>query len=408
MERLGRPQDKLPPAVHVAGTNGKGSVVAFMRAILEAHGLACHVYTSPHLVRFHERIVVAGREIDDMALADVLETCEAVNAGDPITFFEITTAAAFLAFSKTPADVALIETGLGGRLDATNLIERPALTVLTPIDLDHQAFLGETLAEIAGEKAGILKSGVACLSAAQAPAGAGVIERRTTDIGVPLRREGTDWRIVPRPDGGFDYADADGVLTLPPPSLAGAHQIANAGLAVAAVRNLGMLATHGRAAIAKGLRDVRWPGRLQRLDRGRLAELAPAESELWVDGGHNPHAAEALARHLSIRQDRPWGLVVGMLNTKDAGRFIEIIGAHAMRAVCVPVPSTTEGIPPERLVEIARGHGLRATTAGDISGALRTLAGSAPLGGMRILICGSLYIAGAALAANGEPAKSFA
>jgi dihydrofolate synthase/folylpolyglutamate synthase len=398
LDRLGRPQDALPPAIHVAGTNGKGSVVAFMRAILEAAGLRVHVYTSPHLVRFHERIVVSGKEIEEATLIDALEECEIANRGDAITFFEVTTAAAFLTFAKTPADVALIETGLGGRLDATNLIQRPAATILTPISLDHQSFLGETLAEIAGEKAGILKPGVTCTSASQASEAAEVIRRRALALDVPLYFQDDWWHVAAAGSGRdfFEYRDACGALTIPQPVLAGGHQLTNAGLAVAGLRAADIPDIDSEC-IFKGVRSAHWPGRLQRLDIvGDLVDVVPPDTEVWLDGGHNPAAGEALAAFFGSLDKRPLLLIVGMLNTKDTGQFLARLAPLALKTVCVPVPGTSEGVPPDDLVAVARSYGLSATVADDVLGALYQFRVSS-VSNHRILICGSLYLAGSVL-----------
>jgi len=279
--------------VHVAGTNGKGSTIAFVKSITEAAGLAVHVYTSPHLVRFNERIVVAGEVIGDEALADILEACEAANGGASITFFEVTTAAAFMAFAGTPADLVLIETGLGGRFDATNVIARPALTAITPISIDHTHFLGDTVAAIAGEKAGILKPGVECVVAAQTAEAAAVIAARASEIGAPLARHDQDWRLH-----GMTYADARGAMDLPEPGLAGRHQVENAALAVACVRHLRAF-DFSAQDIVTGVRRASWPARLQRLIDGKLSELLPKNWQLWLDGGHNTAAAARLAEVLA-------------------------------------------------------------------------------------------------------------
>ncbi len=317
---LGNPQDALPPVVHVAGTNGKGSTVATLRACLEAAGYRVHAYTSPHLVRFHERIRLAGRLIDEDALLALLEECERVNGGTPITYFEITTAAALLAFARNPADIVLLETGLGGRLDATNVIQRPAATAITPISLDHQAFLGDTIAAIAGEKAGILKPGAPAVVAPQPPEAEAVIEARAAGLDAPLLRWRREWRCEAAGDG-MRYAGPRWRLDLPLPSLAGAHQIVNAGTAIACLEALAEFSLPPEA-IAAGLRHIEWPARLQRLGRGPLVAMLPAGWELWLDGGHNPGAGAVLAAAVALWRDRPLHLIVGMLNTKDAAGFL--------------------------------------------------------------------------------------
>ncbi len=403
LERLGHPERQLAPVIHVAGTNGKGSTIAFMKAILEALGCAVHVYTSPHLVRFNERIVVAGREIDDDSLCALLQECEAANAGEPITFFEITTAAAFLAFARTPADFTLLETGLGGRLDATNVVARPLITALTPISLDHQAFLGETIAEVAGEKAGILKTGVPCLTVHQPADAAAVIENRAADVGAPLICEGADWSAKPEGSGwvfeGRPPSLPQAHLALPMPALPGAHQIANAGLALACLACLPDL-TIDTSAIARGLARAHWPARLQRLDAGNLVDLLPAGWELWLDGGHNPGAAQALARHLEGWRNRPLVLVFGMLKTKDNAGFLNPLAGLAQRALTVAIPGEAASLDAESAAAAARSVGLAAEACESVRDALCRAAGAGEQPA-RVLICGSLYLAGAVLEENG-------
>jgi dihydrofolate synthase / folylpolyglutamate synthase len=401
LDDLGRPQDALPPVVHVAGTNGKGSVLAFLRAMMEAAGLRPHVYTSPHLVRFTERIVVAGREIDEEALAALLEECERVNAGRPITFFEITTAAAMLAFARTPADVTLLETGLGGRLDATNVVSSPALTAITPVSLDHQSFLGDTLAAIAFEKAGILKPDVACVLAAQPPEAAAVIRARAAAVRAPLREEGTDWRVEGDALGRLAFA-GDGEATMfPQPGLAGAHQVQNAGVAVAcALRLAPAMASLDARAIARGIERAHWPARLQRLETGRLATLLPAGWELWLDGGHNPGAAAVLARHLAGWRDRPLHLIFGMLRSKDIDAFLTPLAPYVGRLAAVAIPGEAGSADAAETAAAARRAGIAAEPFDGVASALRLLAAPSPAPA-RVLICGSLYLAGAVLAENG-------
>jgi dihydrofolate synthase/folylpolyglutamate synthase len=394
---LGDPQDRLPPVVHVAGTNGKGSTLAAMRACLEAHGARVHVYSSPHLVRFHERIRLAGRLISEEALLAVLEECEAANRGEPITYFEITTAAAFLAFARTLADIVLLETGLGGRLDATNVIRRPAVTAITPISLDHQAFLGDTIAAIAGEKAGILKSGTPAVIGPQPADAAAVFADRSAAVGAPLFRFGQEWRCEPA-EGGMRYDGPRWRLDLPLPSLPGAHQIANAGTAIACLEQLAGPRVTG-AAIREGLRRIEWPARLQRLTRGPLCAALPAGWELWLDGGHNPGAGAVLADMAEKWRDRPLYLVVGMLNTKDASGFLAPLARHAKALRAVTIPGEANALPAERIAATARSLGLPALTAGSASEALHGFAAEGAAG--RILICGSLHLAGTVLADNG-------
>ena len=390
---LGHPERRLPSVVHVAGTNGKGSVVAMLRAGLEASGARVHVYTSPHLARFHERIRIAGALIDEDALVALLERCEAANAGAPITFFEITTAAAFLAMAETPADFALLEVGLGGRLDATNVVEAPRLSVVTPVSLDHQQYLGETLAEIAAEKAGILKPGVACLVGHQAPEALAAIEARAAAVGAPLAVANRDWQVWEE-HGRMAFLDEAGLLDLPRPRLIGAHQVANAGIALAALRALRV----DEAACAAAVTRAEWPARLQRLRHGPLVDAAGA-AELWLDGGHNPAAGEALAEALSRLPPRRLHLVCGMLNTKDVEGFLRPLAGEAVDLAAVTIPGEAATLPAEDTAAAARAVGLPATAAVDVAAAVAAIAARAP--GARILVCGSLYLAGQVRRANG-------
>ena len=394
LDGLDNPERALPPVVHVAGTNGKGSVIAYMRAALEAAGHAVHAYTSPHLTRFHERIRIAGALIAEDRLAALLAECEAANRGAPITFFEITTAAAFLAFARAPADVLLLEVGLGGRLDATNVIARPALTVITPVSIDHTQYLGDDLATIAGEKAGILKPGVVAVIGPQEAAAAAVIAARAEAVGSPLVRYGDDFRAAPTP-GGMRYAAGGDGLDLPRPALAGGHQIDNAAVAVACLGQLSGLEIEA-AHIAQGLRDAAWPARLQRLVRGPLAEPLAAGWELWLDAGHNPHAGAALAD--AARDWAPLHLVVGMLNSKDPRGFLRPLAAVAEDAQCVAIPGAQASLSSDDLTAAARAAGLSAESADSVAQAVGRIAQGAP---GRILVCGSIYLAGKVLAENG-------
>jgi len=389
---VGHPERDLPPVVHVAGTNGKGSTVAMIRAGLEGAGARCHVYTSPHLARFHERIRLAGDLIAEDALVAVLAECEAANGGEPITYFEITTVAALLAFARTPADWCLVEVGLGGRLDATNVIERPAATVITPVSLDHQQYLGETLAEIAGEKAGIIKRGVPCIVGPQEEAAARVIEARAARLGAPLHIHGQHWHVSEERER-MVFQDESGLLDLPLPNLIGAHQVANAGAALATLRVLGT--GDAEAAVSR----AEWPARLQRLRHGPLAEAA-GSAELWLDGGHNPAAGLALAEALGRLPPRPLWLVCGMLNTKDIGGFLAPLAVLAEGLVAVSIPGEAATLPAGATAEAGRRAGLAAAEeAPDVAAAVARLAARAP--GARILICGSLYLAGRVLRENG-------
>ena len=394
LARLGNPERALPPVLHVAGTNGKGSVVAMVMACLEAAGQRVHSYTSPHLVRFNERIVVAGEPIADRRLIDVIDRCEAANRGEPITFFEITTAVAFLAFAESPADAVLLETGLGGRLDATNVIARPALTALTPISLDHQHFLGDDLAAIAAEKAAILKPGVPAVVAGQSARAAEVIAAHAEAVGAPMMLEGRDWRAQPR-GSGFVYRSAHRHWQLPAPALAGRHQIRNAGVVLACLEQWPALALD-RDLIAAGLAATDWPGRLQRLT-GALARMLPAGWELWLDGGHNPAAAEALADTIRADwSDRPLHLVLGMMANKDAEGFLSPLAPLVTSVVGIAIPGQPNGASAETMVAAAHGHGIAARAARSLEDGLRALAESSNQPA-RVLIAGSLYLAGTVL-----------
>ncbi len=395
---LGHPERSLPPAVHVAGTNGKGSTIAFLKAICEAAGLSAHVYVSPHLIRFNERIAVRGRPVGEASLSDVLGACEEANGGAPITFFEITTAAAFLAFSRVPADIALVETGLGGRFDATNVLAAPALSVITPVSRDHVHFLGETVPEIAFEKAGILKPGIPAVIGPQRPGAADVIDARAAEIGSPLLRHGREWRM----DGRL-FRDGSGTMEIPPPGLIGPHQVENAGIAVAAARALGWPALD-RAAIEAGIAAAHWPGRLQLLKGGRLSARLGPDRELWVDGGHNRSAGEALARVAEGWSDLPLHLLMGHLAVRPPEDFLAPLAGRIASFHGVPVPGAYACHAPEALADAARALGLDAHASPDVSAALDAIAREYP-GPARVLICGSLYLAGAVLAEEGGEPK---
>lgn len=406
---LGNPQERLPPVIHVAGTNGKGSTIATLRAIMEAAGLSVHVYTSPHLVKFHERIRLGkaggGELIAEPALTDLLEECERMNGGEPITFFEITTAAAFLAFARNPADYLLLEVGLGGRLDATNMIAHPALTIITTVDYDHQHYLGTTLTAIAQEKAGILKRGVPAIIGAQPDEALAEIERIAARVGAPLRIANRDWQAYAQ-HGRLVYQDEHGLLDLPMPVLAGPHQIDNAGNAIAALRVLADSRVDD-SHIEAGLRHVSWPARMQRLGPGRLTESLPTNIELWLDGGHNPSAGRALAqafKSLNERSPRPLVLIWGMLNSKDAGAFIAPFAGLAEHVLTLTIPDEENALPAPTLAKAARAHGLVAEPAPSLQTALERASSLTPA--PRILICGSLYLAGRVLAAHTGEAMS--
>ncbi|MCA3441432.1 MAG: bifunctional folylpolyglutamate synthase/dihydrofolate synthase [Rhodobacter sp.] len=393
LSALDHPERRIPPVIHIAGTNGKGSTLAMIRAGLEAAGQAVHAYTSPHLARFHERIRLAGTLISEPALAALLDECVTANGNDPITFFEITTCAAFLAFARTPADWTLLEVGLGGRLDATNVVAAPRLTIITPVSLDHQQYLGETVAEIAGEKAGILKRRVPCIVGPQTDEGLAVIEARAARLGVPLLVHGQHWHIG-EDRGRMIYQDESGLVDLPLPNLPGPHQIQNAGAAIAALRHLGFDAAVCEAAVTQAV----WPARMQRLRQGPLVAAAP-RAELWLDGGHNPAGGEALAATLAQMPKRPTHLICGMLNTKDIGGYLRPLARHADSLTAVSIPGEKNTLPAEETQAAARAAGLSATTASSVQDAVDRVAGADPQA--RILICGSLYLAGQVLRENG-------
>ncbi len=381
---LGHPESRIPPVVHVAGTNGKGSTLAMIRAGLEGAGARVHAYTSPHLARFHERIRLAGELIDEDALATVLDRCLEANGPDAITFFEITTCAAFLAFAETQADWTLLEVGLGGRLDATNVVT-PRLSVITPVALDHQSFLGDTLGQVAFEKAGIIKRGVPVVVARQEEEAMAVIEDRAARVGAPLLAEGQHWHVTGE-RGRLVFQDENGLLDLPLPVLAGPHQVANAGTALAALRALGQ----DEAACEAAMTRAEWPARMQRL-QGRLAQLA-APCELWLDGGHNPHAGRAVAATLGELPPKPLHLVCGMLNTKDVAGYMAPLAPLAQDLTAVSIPGEAATLTADETAAHARAAGISAMTAPDVREAIRAISTRDP--GSRILICGSLYLAG--------------
>jgi dihydrofolate synthase/folylpolyglutamate synthase len=382
LDRLGKPERNLPPALHVAGTNGKGSTCAFLRAAIEAAGLSAHVYTSPHLVRFNERIRVAGTLIDDVALAGLLEEALDVAGDLAASFFEVTTAAAFLAFSRTSADACIVEVGLGGRLDATNVIPRPVACGIAALGIDHQAFLGERLGQIAGEKAGIARAGVPLVTLAYPDVAEKSIEAAVAASGAVRLKQGVDWSV-----DGRTYRDRFGEIELPAPALFGAHQLLNAGLAIAMLRHQDSIRVPV-AALLRGVSEAYWPARLQRLGDGPLV----GAREVWLDGGHNESAAKALAEALA---DRPKPhLILGMLTNKDAAGFLRLLAPVVQSVSAVPV-ADHEHHAPEELASIARGLGLEARACADVPLAIEGLDGP-------VLIAGSLYLAGTALALNGE------
>ncbi|NRA29750.1 MAG: bifunctional folylpolyglutamate synthase/dihydrofolate synthase [Parvularculaceae bacterium] len=407
LHRLGDPHTKLPPVIHVAGTNGKGSTIAFMRTILAAAGLKVHVYTSPHLVHFNERITLAGAPIDDERLASVLGRCDAAAGDVPLTFFEAATAAAFLAFAETPGDVVLLETGLGGRLDATNVVPDPRACVITPIGMDHMDWLGDSIAAIAAEKAGIIKPSAKLVTGAQRPEALDVIRDRALALGAEQHILGEDWQIN-REVSGFTYEDESGLSDLRLPRMVGGHQIENAGLAVAALKAAGLAPNDD--FISMGIEAAEWPARFQRLTRGPLVDIVTRHEgdpgELWLDGGHNPHAARALARTLADleeRSPRPLVLIVGMQKNKDAQEFLAPFEGLASNVLTVAAnrPSVWSA---EDLAQAAQQAGLPAEPASSVSAAVTQAVdayGRSGEGQPRILLCGSLYLAGEVLAENG-------
>ena len=390
---LGHPELSLPPVIHIAGTNGKGSTQAMLRAGMEAAGRRVHAYTSPHLARFHERIRLAGEIIPEPQLASLLEECEQVNLAHPITFFEITTCAAFLGFARTPADFTLLEVGLGGRLDATNVLPRPRLTIITPVSIDHQQYLGDTLPEIAAEKAGILKRGIPCVVGPQEPDALEVITARATRLGAPLLVHAQHWQVFEE-RGRLIFQDETGLLDLPLPNLPGPHQIQNAGAALAALRHLGFDSAACEAAVTR----ADWPARMQRLRQGPLAEAAP-DAELWLDGGHNPAGGQALAATLARMPRRPTHLIVGMLNTKDIAGYLRPLVAQAATLTAVSIPGEANTLTAEQTQAAARAAGIAASTAESVLAAVKAITATEPRA--RILICGSLYLAGGVLRENG-------
>ena len=407
---LGHPERRLPPVVHVAGTNGKGSTIAFMRAILESAGLAVHVYTSPHLVRFHERIRLGrtggGRFVDEERLVEALRRCETVNEAKPITVFEITTATAFLLFAEAPADALLLEVGLGGRADATNVIDKPAAAVVTAIGRDHADYLGDTVDKVATEKAGIFKRGCPAVIAPQDYAEADVVLCACAEAADarPILVGGQDFSVHEE-RGRLVYQDENGLLDLPRPKLFGRHQVANAGTAVAALRVAGFGGLNA-AAWEAGMSRVEWPGRLQRLTKGRLTGLMPKGAELWLDGSHNPDGARALAAAMADLEERspaPLVLIVGMLGTKDTDAYLRHFLGLAREAIAVPIVGQVAARPAAEVAAIAQRVGLTASTAPSVEAALTALHDYVWDRPPRVLVCGSLYLAGDVLSANGTP-----
>lgn len=410
LDRLGNPERRLPPVVHIAGTNGKGSAAAFSRALLEAAGLKVHVHTSPHLVNWHERYRLGasggGRLVEDEVLADAIARAAAANGGEHITVFEILTAVCFLLFSEHPADAAVIEVGLGGRFDATNVIDSPAVSLIMPISIDHQAYLGDRVELIAAEKAGIIKPGrPVVIGAQESETALEVLVETAGRLGAPVTVYGQDF-LAYEENGRMIYQDETGLLDLAPPRLPGRHQFANAAAAIAAVRTAGFELPH-RAA-DRAMANVEWPARMQRLTHGALVDLMPKGAELWLDGGHNPGAGVVVAEALTEQEERvarPLFLIAGMINTKDQTGFFRAFKGIARHVFTVPVAASASGVPNDELAARAADAGLSAEPVASIQNALMLLrdtwdAAEPP---PRILICGSLYFAGEALAANGTP-----
>jgi dihydrofolate synthase / folylpolyglutamate synthase len=396
LDALGNPERRLPPVIHVAGTNGKGSTCAFLRAIAEAAGQRVHVYTSPHLVRFHERMRLAGELVNEAALAEALAHVERVNAGAPITVFEVTTAVAFHLFATVPADLLVLEVGLGGRFDATNVVDAPVATAITSISMDHMDFLGDTLAKIAFEKAGIIKPGVPCATGAQPAEALEVFTRVAAEQGAPLRARGRDWDIARNADRTLAWRDAASDIALPPPGLSGPHQADNAGIAVAALRAWNPLWLTD-AALAAGVARAEWPARMQRLT-GRLAALLPPGWELWLDGGHNAGAGIVIGAHLAEAfADRPAHVLVGMKGGKQSAEFLRPIIPRATTLWAVAEPGQHLAMPPEAIVAASGGA---ARIGGTVEQALHALPKHGPPA--RVLICGSLYLAGEVLKLDAE------
>jgi len=390
---LGNPQAHVPPIIHVAGTNGKGSTQAMIRAGLEAAGKVVHAYTSPHLARFHERIRVAGQIISESDLTAILDECERACQGRSITFFEVTTAAAFAAFARTPADFTLLEVGMGGRFDATNVFENPLLTIITPISFDHQQYLGNSLPEIASAKAGIIKRRIPCIVGPQPDDVLAVIEAEAARHHAPLLVHGQHWHAQAE-RGRLIFQDETGLMDLPLPNLPGPHQIENAGAAIMALRHLGYSETACEAAVTRAF----WPARMQRLRVGPLVDSAP-KAELWLDGGHNPAGGAAVAATLAAMPRRPTYLICGMLNTKDVRGYMDTLAAQTTRLYAVSIPGEKNTLPAEVTRDAARAAGIPATTAPSVAEALATIATRDPQA--RVLICGSLYLAGSVLRENG-------
>jgi dihydrofolate synthase/folylpolyglutamate synthase len=402
LKLLDHPERRMAPVIHVAGTNGKGSTVAYLRAILEAAGKRVHVYTSPHLVRINERFRLAGQLVSDAELIDALEHCERLNADEPITVFEMETAAAFHLFAKHPADIVLLEVGLGGRGDSTNVVDKPLATVITPVAMDHMEMLGDTLGKIAAEKAGIIKRGVPLVSAMQQAEAEVVIEQRAKELRAPAHIGGQHWQVsIER--GRLVFQDERGLLDLPPPRLFGRHQFDNAALSIATLRAIDGLKIPIEA-YETGVSKAEWPARMQRLSSGALVGLAPSQSEVWLDGGHNADCGRVVAAavgDLEERVSRQLVVIVGMMANKDAGAFLANFAGMTRHIIAVPIPDSENAYTPSALADAGRHLGMRIETAPSVAEALRSIARLAYEAPPRILISGSLYLAGAVLRENG-------
>jgi dihydrofolate synthase/folylpolyglutamate synthase len=399
LDKLGNPQERLPPVIHVAGTNAKGSTIAYLRAMLEAAGKRVHVYTSPHLVHFNERVRLAGKLVSTRRLNDALEEVERINAGNPITQFEITTSAALMLFAEVPADYLLLEVGLGGDFDSTNVVDHPLGVILTPVDFDHQKWLGYTVAEIASHKAGILKRGAPAVIGRQRDEGLAAIERAAAKLGVTPFVQGRDYDGYAQ-DGRLVYQDENGLLDLPPPALVGHHQFDNAALAIAAVRHFGLPVSE--AQMAEGLRAVVWPARIQPLT-GELRDRLPAASELWLDGAHNAHGAAALAlslEQMNAARPKPLVLILGMMNTREPADFLEPFRALKPRVLTLTIPGEENAHTADYIASEARRVGFDAQPSRALLPAIDAAAKTA---GARVVIGGSLYLGGYVLARNGTP-----
>jgi dihydrofolate synthase/folylpolyglutamate synthase len=397
LELMGNPQNSLPPVIHIAGTNGKGSTLAFMRAIAEAAGLKVHVYTSPHLVKFNERIRINGEIITDQWLLELMNEVESINGDAPITFFEITTAIALMAFSRSPGDLVLLETGLGGRLDATNVIARPTVTALTPISHDHADFLGNDIEKIAREKAGIIKQGIACVTAKQQPLALGVIRKIAENMGAPISIQDKDWWVAIK-GKKLSIMSPEGEINPPLPNLIGPHQIQNAGLAIVTLAGLGDKRIN-RQAVATGIKSADWRARMQRLTQGPLCGQLPMGWELWLDGGHNPAAGEAIAATLRNLSDDPIHLIVGLINTKSPAEFLAPLRPHSKSLTSIKIPGSDSSFTADEILISANKIGFQAKKTESIERAIKDIV-SSERSPSKILICGSLYLAGNILKQN--------